>query len=345
MLTGQWIKVLGFALLVLGVLAVPALQAQETARRIHAGDTMPAFSLADVDGQIFTYDPNRPRVLGLVIMKTGQDQFERVMSDLRTVVEQLRSGGEPFDCVGVVSGPGAREFVLAHTVEARTRLPVLLDPDFVLWGKLGIIAAPTAIVVGANHEVQWTEAGYGYDFIPAFHAQMAKALGLGGGAEASVRVETLQNASDRARLERHVRMGRMLAQRGRLSSAIEELLKARALDPNAVDVVLELGELLCRAGRSQAALETAATAESKVKTDSEKARVLLISGWARRQMGEFDAAESLLSQAVSLDPTVPRALYELGKVYEGKGDAENALACYRKALARIFEETDAMPAR
>lgn len=330
-----------FVLLVLGLLGVQAAPAQESTRRVHAGDAMPAFSLADAEGTSFAYDANHPGVLGLVVMKTGQDHFSRVVADLKKVTAQLRPGRPAaFDCVIVVSGPGAGEFVRAQTVETDSPVRVLLDPDFALWGRLGIIAAPTAIVVGADRQVQWTQAGYGYDFIPAFHAQMGKALGLDRDAEASVRVETLENASDRARLERHVQMGRMLAERGRLTSAIEEFRRARALDPNAIDVVLELGELLCRAGENQAAFDLAATTEAQAKTDPQRARILLIRGWAQRQMGQLDEAEALLSKAAELGPRSARTFYELGKVYQEKGDLEKAVSCYRQALARVFEEVE-----
>lgn len=340
MLRGQWNRLWWSALLLAGLLQVRTVWSEDAARRIHAGDPMPAFSLADAAGKTFTYDPQRAPALGLVIMKVGQEHFARIVTDLKTVAEELRSSGRPFDCVGVVSGPGSREFVLAQDAKGSGHFPLLLDPDFVLWGKLAIIAAPTAVVVGADHKVRWTEAGYGYDFIPAFHSQLGKAIGLKGSADASVRVETLQNASDRARVDRHVQMGRMLAQRGRLPSAIEELRKALALDPNAVGAVIELGELLCQAGQSQAALDIVATAESKVKGDRWMARFLQVSGWARRQMGQLDAAETLLTKATGLDPSLARTFYELGKVYQEKGDDDKALACYRKALARVFGETE-----
>ena len=108
---------------------------------------------------------------------------------------------------------------------------------------------------------------------------------------------TLANASNRARFERHAQMARSLAARGRFEMAIAEFKKAQALDPNAANVVLELGELLCRAGENAAALKMATEAE--VKTDREKARQLMICGWARRRMGELDIARSLLSQSVT----------------------------------------------
>ena len=195
-------------------------------------------------------------------------------------------------------------------------------------------------MVGADGTVQWVRAGYGYDFIAGLRVQLRKALGLATDNDASVHVETLQNASARARRETHVQLARTLARRGRAGPAADELQKAYDLDPNATDVALELGEMLCRAGRSEAALKVATAA--KVKTGPDEARSLLIRGWAMRQRKQLDDAESLLKRALELNPRSARVLYELGRVYESAENAQKALECYRRGLAEVLEETPAV---
>lgn len=308
-------------------------------RRIAVGDVMPEFSLTDGGGTAFRYGHEGSRVLGVVILQAGEGHLSRLIADIETLSRELRSETAGFDCVGVMSGPDGVDSLRARDPNAGAVFPILPDPNFAFWGKLGVVAAPTALVVGADHKVQWVKAGYGYDFVAGFHAQLNKALGLTDDAEASVRVATLENASDQARRERHIRMARTLARKGRLESAIRELQRVRELDPNAADVAFELGEFLCRAGKNEAALKVAA--EANAETPSRKARALVIRAWAGRQMGELDAAESLLTKALELEPGSARALYEIGKVYQAKGDVEKALASYRRALAVVFEEVDA----
>ena len=194
------------------------------------------------------------------------------------------------------------------------------------------------VVAGPDHEVKYTKAGYGFDFIPNLQAQLAKAAGLSGASDEPVRVKTLQNSSSRARQKRHLLMARALARKGRLEPAIRELRTLHELDPNSVDVALELGEYLCRARQNEAALEV--VAGTKASSNPDKARALLVSGWAQRQMGKLDEAESLLTQAVELDAGSARILYELGKVHQTRGDLEKAVACYRRALALVFDETE-----
>jgi Tfp pilus assembly protein PilF len=315
------------------------LLGQEGLRRIHVGDTMPEFSLAGVDGAMFRYEHKQTRVLALVLLGTGQNHLERVVTDMEAVAQTLRSQTAAFDCVGVLSGSGANDLLRSRDRDAATAFPVLADPNFALWGKLGAVAAPTAVLVGADHKVQWIKAGFGYDFVAGLNAQLGKALGLVQGGDGSVRVETLENTSARARRDRHVQLARTLAKKGRLEAAMSELEKARQLDPNAADVALDFGELLCRVGKNDAALKM--VTGIKAESNQDKARVMLISAWARRQMGDPNAAEELLVKALALEPDSARILYELGKVYQAKGDADKALSCYRKALAAVFGDAEA----
>jgi tetratricopeptide (TPR) repeat protein len=313
---------------------------QEGLRRVHVGDTMPEFSLTDARGTAFRYEHKQARVLGVLILQAGQIHLERLVTDLEALLQQLRVEAPGFDCVGVMSGSGTSEFLRSRAADAGKALPIVADPNFAFWGKLGVIAAPTAVVVGTDHKVRWIKAGFGYDFVAGFHSQLNEALGLGGSAGADVHVQTLANTSVRSRRDRHIQLARALAKKARWESAIGELEKARELDPNALDVALELGEILCRAGKNEAALKTAA--QVKAESADDKAHVMLISAWAKRQMGDIGAAESLLTKAVELAPESPRILYELGKVYQAKGDTEKTLACYRRALAGVFGDAEAV---
>lgn len=315
-----------------------SLLGEDALRQMHVGDIMPEFSLADPNGTVFRYGPGRSGVLGIVILQTKQANLERLVADLETLAETLKAQIGPFDCVGVMSGPTPKEPLRTRAPGARAAFPVLLDPNFALWGKLGVIAAPTAVIVGADHKIQWVKAGYGYSFLADLHAQLAKALGRKTDGPASVRVETLENDSSRARRDRHIQLARALAKKGRWDAAVKELETLHRVDPNAVDVTLELGEILCRAGKNEAALKLVSGV--KAESNQDKAHALWIGGRARRQMADLPAAEAMLTQALELDRESPRILYELGQVHQAKGDTAKALACYGKALAEVFGDAD-----
>jgi tetratricopeptide (TPR) repeat protein len=200
-----------------------------------------------------------------------------------------------------------------------------------------VIAAPTVLIVGKDDTIVWIKAGEGTDFVPVVRANLNKALGIAPETttEDAQRVKAVVNDTPEARLQRHLQMAKILEQKGRFDSAIAEVQKAASLDPNSIEPDLALGELFCKSGRNKEAIEL--TGKVKAVRPTEKARLLLISGWARRQMGELEPAEKLLLEATSFDPQFPRALFELGKVYQAQNKTDKAMECYFKALTLVFD--------
>ncbi|MHC4175190.1 MAG: tetratricopeptide repeat protein, partial [Planctomycetota bacterium] len=150
------------------------------------------------------------------------------------------------------------------------------------------------------------------------------------------RVKTVTNTTVAARIKRHLQMARILQQKGRLESAIAEVRKAKDLDPNSIQVALELGELFCIAGQSKEALDVVKMVKTTKRFD--RARLLLISGWAKRQAGQLDAAEKLLLETTTLNTKSSRAFFELGKIYQARRQTDKAMMSYYKALAQVFGE-------
>ena len=53
-------------------------------------------------------------------------------------------------------------------------------------------------------------------------------------------------------------------------------------------------------------------------------------------MGELETAEKYLLEANKLDAKSPRGFFELGQVYQAKGDKDKAIAAYYRALTLVF---------
>lgn len=317
-----------------------AAPAQSELRKVKVGERMPDFSLSDLNGTAFAYKHGRNKVMLLTFLPTSQRRIERTITDIETVIKGLQENRTQFDSVGVISGPAVKDYSKQRKPGSRPSFPVLLDGNFQLWGKLGVIAAPTLIIVGKDDNIQWIKAGYGYDFVPVVRTHLEQALGIAQdqAAEETHQVKTVANDTVDARIQRHLQMARMLEEKGRIESAVSELKKAAELDPNSNVSFFELGELLCRADRNKEALNVAERIKTTNKYD--KARRLLISGWARRQMNELDAAEKDLLEATKLDPKSVRALFELGKIQHVRGQTEKAMKSYYAALALIFNESE-----
>jgi tetratricopeptide (TPR) repeat protein len=300
------------------------------------GNKMPEFSATTLDGQVFTYKHNQNKALMVVFLSPKQKRSAQAAADVEKIVRQLETNAERLETVIAVNDPNGVDFQ-SKQKDPSKNIHVLLDSEYKLWGKFGIIAIPTVVISDTNDKVICVKAGHGYDFVPVVGAYVSQAIGLvqKKAPEDAGRVRTVANDTITARLKRHLQMAKMLEQKGHLESAIAEIQKARELDPNSPEAALELGELYCRTGRTKAALEI--TESLRVTSRLDKARLLLISGWAKRQMGDLDAAEKLLLEATTLDPKSARALFELGKIYQTKQQNDKAMESYHKALTLIFD--------
>jgi Tfp pilus assembly protein PilF/peroxiredoxin len=309
-------------------------------RRVNVGDPMPPFSLQTLNGMTFTYEHGGNKVLVLVFLPALQSRVKRVLTDIETLVKGFSQHATELDFACVISGTPDKELLESVQGSSEISFPILLDTRYHLWGALGVIAAPTALVVGKDDKIFWIRAGFDYEFVPVARAYLNQALGIAQGQtpQEVEHIKAVTNDTAAARLQRHLEMAKMLEQKGRLEAAAAELRKAAQLDPNAIEPKLDLGELFCRAGRPNDALD--AVQKLKPIMQADKAKILLIRGWATRQTGELEQAQKLLLEAIELDPESTRALFELGKVYQAKGLLAKAAESYRKALTIVFAEPE-----
>lgn len=308
-------------------------------RVVKVADPMPEFSLPDTNGIQFSYKYGSGRVLAVTFLSVTQKRSKLAIEDVEEILKRFREKKvADFDFVGVINSKSKEEFQQWRKGKEKLSFPILLDPNHQLWGTLGIVAMPTVVIADKNDKISWIKSGYGYDFAPALKSYLGLALGIVAKDDVSKssEVRTVSNTSDDARMKRHLRMGRMLKGKGRIKSAIMEMQKAEKLDPNSVNVALELGELYCRTGKTEDAFVLAEKAQ--VATRLDKSLRLLIMGWAKRQAGELDVSEKFLLESTTINPKSSRGFFELGKIYHAKGQPEKAMDAYYKALTVVFDK-------
>ena len=275
-----------------------------------------------------------------MFLSAPQRQSERLAAELGAILPPMLREGRPIDLVAAVSTEEARRLLEGRQKDWGLEFPVRIDPQYGLWGTLGIVATPTVILADREGSVSWIYAGYGHDFGEAFRSELSQALGL-------VPPKPFQSARDliepavEDRARRHVKVANLLAQEGHRESAVAEIRKAAALAPAAVEFQIDLGDILCQVGEAQEAVSVLSRIE--VVKAGEKARVRMLTGWAYRQLGNLEAAEKLLRESLEADGSSVRALYELGKIHEARGEKERAMELYRRALATQFRETVPAP--
>jgi len=302
---------------------------------------MSEFSAYDTSGNLFDYKHGNGKSLMLVFLSDKHERSTRAATDIKKIIRDLNGQKKNLSVVIAVNDPNTQTFFKADPNQSDPNKPysfvhVVKDTEYKLWGKFGIIATPTVIISDTNDTVLWVEAGHGYNFEPVVRARLNQALGIAQeiNPNEAGRVKTVTNATVAARVKRHLQMAKMLKERGRIESAITQMKQAKELDPNSVEIALEIGELLCSIGKAKSALDLLEGV--KTRGNIEKSKLLIITGWANRQMGNFEEAEKLLLEAIKLNPKSGRAFFELGQIYQSKGDKDKTIAAYYHALVLVF---------
>jgi tetratricopeptide (TPR) repeat protein len=129
--------------------------------------------------------------------------------------------------------------------------------------------------------------------------------------------------------EARYNLGVLLAQRGELAKARQQLEKAHELAPNAEDVVSALGEVLRRAEDPKAAVGIL-TAFVKGFPQASQARRVLVT--ALRESGQLELALEQARELLKRESKDPSALAELALTHLELGQVEVAELLIREAL-------------
>lgn len=305
-------------------------------RRIQVGQKAPEFSTTDTDGSVFKFEHGQGKANLLLFLKFGQKKSELAFKDIDEVVRKL-DGGE-IRVLVILDDPSSGVDLTPGSHLSKIDHKLLIDPDYKIWGKFGIIVFPSTVIVGKDDVVISVKAGYGYDFIHSTLINSKIALGIldPSAAESIKQVTVLGNRGKKDKTNRHLKMARMLMSKGRNEYAVQEFEKARGIDPNNIEIALELGELYCQMGQADKAIGS--VFELSVDRKSDRAKRSFILGWAYRVKGDPVQAKKLLEEAIRDDPRLVRGHYELGRVFEDEGELGKAVAAYRKALELLLEK-------
>ncbi len=306
-------------------------------RRIPEGALVPEFSAVDTTGKPFACRRSSGKVLILAFLSPHQKRSQKAVEDIFGALSSIPSDRLTSLLVAfVMQNVGNGEFIASIQKEAPTVVHILDDDRHHIWGKFGIIATPTVLICDPQGKVICVKPGHAYDFAPVVKSRLFQALEIpyDVSADDTSTVRTVANSTISAKARRHLQMAKSLSRKGRVISAIEQAQMAYEIDPNLPEVALELAELLCRAGQAQKAIKLVSTVS--VQNHRDEARINLALGWANRQMGKLEEAETFLKEGIRQDATLHRLYFELGRIYQQRKDCEKAMQAYFRALQLIY---------
>ncbi|MCP4263088.1 MAG: tetratricopeptide repeat protein [Planctomycetes bacterium] len=308
-------------------------------RRIQQGATMPEFSAVDTAGKPFSYRRSHSQVLMLVFLSSQQKRSQEAIEDIHSVLSSIPADKlTSLQVAFVMQNVENRDFIASIQKDAPVAVQIIGDEQYKIWGKFGVIATPTVVISDPLGKVLCVKPGHAYNFAPVVKFRLFQALDIPYDVshdDAST-VRTVANSTMSAKAKRHLQMAELLSRKGRIISAIEHAQMAYEIDPNSMEVAVELGDLLCQAGQAQEAVKLVNSLSGQSNRD--KARINLIMGWAKRQMDQLEEAEKFLQEGIKQDPTSPRLHFELGRIYQKRNDSKRAMQAYFQELQLIYRE-------
>lgn len=307
-------------------------------RNIQVNDLMRSFTLKNLEGKDFSYQQGQKQVWLFTFISADQPQTQKALNSIAAVIKQVREKEKTLKLIVISTKKVPNDFYRSLQKAIEQDFSILLDTNYQLWGKLGIIVTPSFLIVDQKDTITWIKSGYSYDFEPNLKTALWQAMGLieKQQTQKKTEVKSLENNTHLAKMRRHLKMAKLLEKKNRIEAAIAEIRKAQALVPDSSEAQIELGQLLCRNAQSKEALEIA----NKIDPNDhvERAAKHFITGWAYHLLGDLDQAEEHLIEATVLNPKSARVLYELGKVYRANGKTQKALDAFQLALAEMFGE-------
>ncbi|MFL5271765.1 MAG: tetratricopeptide repeat protein [Anaeromyxobacteraceae bacterium] len=245
MISGTHPKALALAALLLA--AAPTLASDHP----KPGDPIENAELPALDGGRAPLLSAKALANVLLFFRPGQEHSIATLHKL--AAWQAEFAAKPVRFVGIVSATRSADEVRAAVKEAGLRIPVLLDADDALYGKLGAHMHPLVVVTdGAFRLVGW-EPFRQVNFDSRVRARIRLALKEIDGAAVD-RVDDpppspLPNEVDGAVAHRNVRLGEMLLDRKQYAKAEERARHVIAIDPKHVPAHVLLGNVLAAQGK------------------------------------------------------------------------------------------------
>ncbi len=153
----------------------------------------------------------------------------------------------------------------------------------------------------------------------------------------------LQAGVDR-QFRQQFRAGTRLLQQGKAKDAVPLLKRAHALQPDNADAALNLGGAYLMAGRHR---EAVPVLERAVEQTPDNARLWISLGAAylgNPLLASGDQqlrAISAFHRALQIDPFAPSAAYNIGLIHVDRGEREQAVAAFKRAVKSDAGDVDA----
>ncbi len=327
-------KLLKSTAIALALAGVGAGAGGDDLRNLKHGEAFPAYKLTAIDGSILDSESRSGFVTVMVCLAAEQKNSELAALASLQVVKDL--GSDQIKVVHLTSDVEHRVYFEKYRQEHAITAPLAFDAERSLYGKLGLIAFPTTIVVNKEGKLDSAIFLFGNDYNSSLDAHLRHALGqLDDNGLTAALAARPKEGTPKSAAAAHRSLAKMMRERGDLAGAIGELNTALKIEPANAEIMLDLAEFSISSGDVDRAEDLLKNAQLDTP------RWKQLKGMSLFRQGKLDEAQSLLEEALKLKSNPDLTRYYLGRVLEQKGEKDRALELYREALKHMLHEDEA----
>ena len=302
-------------------------------RNIKVGDAIPAFSIQALDGTRTSNETYKGRPLLLVF---ARPEHEKSLKALRVANRILKGRTETKLAVLAVSTkPGSDEYFKRIATELTLTYPVAMDPDRRMYGAFGLVVAPTTLLIDETGVLRFELA----HMPPSYDRQLRLHTDLLLGRLTREEHDKRLTISDETTVKgqdawtRRLGLAEALLEQKKLGQALPILIELYA-EKDAVALGTLIGTTLIELKRVDEAAKYLEPLAGR-QPDSPKVKYALALLEVARSNDK--AAERYLIESLAVSPDKGPIHYQLGRVYERRGDLAKAVQHYRKALEGVYD--------
>jgi tetratricopeptide (TPR) repeat protein len=312
-----------------------ASAAAEPLRDLAPGDKLPDYRLTTMTGNTVDSTHSNGKAVVMIYIVARQPGSQQAATDANLVFQNFND--LPIELLFVTANTNQQSYFEQFWKDNEIHAPLAYDSGRKLYAQLGLIAFPSTVIVDKDGKLTHSLSTYSTNYPHVLEGYIRHTLGQidDDGLEEHLKSRPSPKTTAKDLAMRHRATARHMLEKGFSETAESELLKAKGIDPDNIDVRLDLADLFLKSGRIG---EADSYVNETLEMDADHRRAKLMKGIVLYRQNRLDESRSVLTDTLILNPDPARTHYYLGLVYEALGNKDQAIEHYRQSLERLLNE-------
>lgn len=309
-------------------------QPTQALRNVKIGELVPAFAAKDLDGNVVGKRDYTGRALLMVFVRPEHEKSLVALRAVQRVVGDYT--GTKLAVLAVSTKPGAKDHFRQLVSKHALTFAIALDPSREIYGDFGVFLSPTTLLIDETDVLRYELAHIPPNYERRLRIHIDQLLGKISRSEHDTVLARLKEGKRESldASERRLALAETLVEQQKYAEAVVVLTQLRS-ERNSPLAAALLGAAYLGLGNVD---EAGKCLDPVADTKPAPTRLKLALAWLEIHRKNERKAEIHLLDAVKTSPKKGPILYELGRLYERRGDTAQALDCYRKAAEDAYGE-------